>query len=89
MFFDLIWAIADGVIVWRIFSWQTLSYLVPIKYHLNADNIHPFMTTLYFLISVSNRIHHVTKLKSKCFLEHGNEFAHIHSSQSNQVWYVV
>ncbi len=44
-----------GVMVWGIFSWQTLGPLVPIEHCLNttaylsivADHVHPFMTTVY------------------------------------------
>ncbi len=43
-----------GVMVWGIFSWDTLDPLVPIEHRLNstaflsiiADNVHPFMTTV-------------------------------------------
>ncbi len=64
----------DGVVmVWGIFSWHTLGLLVPIEHSLNAtaylsivaDHVHPFMTTVYLLMTTSSRImHHVTKLKS-------------------------
>ncbi len=63
-----------GVMVSGIFSWHTLSYLVPIEHCLNttaylsivADHVHPFMTTVYQSSdATSSRImHHVTKLKS-------------------------
>ncbi len=65
---------AGGVMVWGIFSWQTLGPLVPIEHRLNvtaylsivADHVHPFMTTVYpSSDAASSRImHHVTKLKS-------------------------
>ncbi len=43
-----------GVMVWGIFSWQTLGPLVPIEHCLYttaylsivADHVHPFMTTV-------------------------------------------
>ncbi len=43
-----------GVMVWGIYSWQTLDLLVPIEHRLNAtvylsivsDHVHPFMTTV-------------------------------------------
>ncbi len=43
-----------GVMVWGIFSWQTLGPLVPIDHCLKttaylrivADHVHPFMTTV-------------------------------------------
>ncbi len=60
--------------VWGIFSWHTLSPLVPIEHRLNAtaylsivaDHVHPFMTTVYpSSDATSSRImHNVTKLKS-------------------------
>ncbi len=62
-----------GVMVWGIFSCQTLGPLVPIEHRLNAtaylsivyDHVHPFMTTVYHLLmATSSRImHHVTKIK--------------------------
>ncbi len=44
-----------GVMVWRVFYWHTLGPLGPIQHCLNAtaylsivaDNVHPFMTTVY------------------------------------------
>ncbi len=44
-----------GVMVWGIFSWQTLGPLVLIEHRLNttaylsivAEHVHPFMTTVY------------------------------------------
>ncbi len=63
-----------GVMVWGVFSWHTLGPLVPIEHRLNttaylsivADQIHPFMTTVYTSSdATSSRImHHVTKLRS-------------------------
>ncbi len=63
-----------GVIVRGIFSWHTLSPLVPIEHRLNttanlsivAHHVHPFMITVYpSSDATSSRImHHVTKLKS-------------------------
>ncbi len=63
-----------GVMVSGICSWHTLGPLVPIEHRLNttdslsivADNVHPFMTTVYpSSDATSSRImHHVTKLKS-------------------------
>ncbi len=63
-----------GVMVWGIFSWHTLSLLVPIEHRLNAtaylsivaDHVHPFMTTVYpSSDAISSRImHNVTQLKS-------------------------
>ncbi len=70
---SMVQAGGGGVMVWRIFSWHTLSPLVPIEHRLNAtaylsivaDHVHPFMTTVYHLLMLpSSRImHHVTKLK--------------------------
>ncbi len=51
----------DGVMVWGggVFYWHTLGPLIPIEHHLNAtvylsivDHVHPFMTTVYHLLSV-------------------------------------
>ncbi len=47
-----------GLMVGGIFSWQTLSPVVPIEYRLNttvylsivADHVHPFITTVYHLL---------------------------------------
>ncbi len=48
----------DGVMVWRIFSWHTLSPLVPTEHSLNATaylsiiagHVHPFMTPCTHLL---------------------------------------
>ncbi len=66
-------AAGGGVMVWRIFSWQTLGPIISIEHRLNAtaylsivaDRVHPFMTTVYpSSDATSSRImHHVTKLK--------------------------
>ncbi len=61
-----------GVMVRGIFSWQTLSPLVPTDHRLNttaylsivADHVHPFMTTVSSDATSSRIMHHVTKLKS-------------------------
>ncbi len=64
---------AGGVMVWGIFSWHTLSLLVPIEHRLNAtvylsivaDHVHPFTTTVFpSSDATSSRIMHITKLKS-------------------------
>ncbi len=67
-------AAGGGVMVWGIFSWQTLGPLVPIEHCLNAtaylsivaNHVHPFMTTVDHLLKASSSriMHHVTKLKS-------------------------
>ncbi len=70
---SMVQAGGGGVMVWGIFSWHTLGPLVPTEHRLNAtaylsivsDQVHPFMTTVYLLMTTSSRImHHVTKLKS-------------------------
>ncbi len=71
--------------VWGIYSWHTLSPLVPIEHHLNAtaylsilaDHVHPFMTTVnsssegYF--QQDNAPYHKAQIISDWFLEHDNE----------------
>ncbi len=75
-----------GVMVWGIFSWHTLGPLVPIEHHLNAtaylsivaDNVHPFMTTVYQssdgYFQQENAPCHKAQIISDWFLEHNNEF---------------
>ncbi len=73
-----------GVMVWRIFSWQTLGPLVPIKNRLNAylsivaDHVHPFMTTVYpssdGYFQQDNAPCHKAQIISDWFLEHDTEF---------------
>ncbi len=75
-----------GVIVWGIFSWHTLSLLVPIEHRLNAtvylsivgDHVHPFMTTVYTSSDVyfqqDNAPCHKAQIISDWFLEHDNDF---------------
>ncbi len=74
-----------GVMVWEIFSWHTLSPLVPIEHCLNAtiflsivaDHVHPFMTTVYHLLMYfqqDNAPCHKVQIISDWFLEHDNEF---------------
>ncbi len=71
--------------MWGVFSWHTLSPLVPIEHRLNAtvylsivaDHVHPFMTTVYPSSDASSsRIMHRHKAQiiSDWFLEHDNEF---------------
>ncbi len=73
-----------GVMVWGIFSWQTLGPLVPIEHHLNttayrsivADHVHPFMTTVYTSSDgyfQDNSPCHKAQIISDWFLEHDNE----------------
>ncbi len=75
-----------GVMVWDIFSWHTLSPLVPIEHSLNttayssivADHVHPFMTTVYLssddYFQQDNAPCHKAQIISGWFLEHDNEF---------------
>ncbi len=74
------------VMVWGIFSWHTLGPLVPIEHRLNAtaylsivaDNVHPFMTTVYpssdGYFQQDNAPRHKAQIISDWFLEHDNEF---------------
>ncbi len=73
-----------GVMVWGIFSWQTLGPLVPIEHCLNAtvylsivaDHVHPFMTTVFLssdgYFQQDNAPCHKAKIHSDWFLEHEN-----------------
>ncbi len=75
-----------GVMVWGIFSWHTLSLLLPIEHCLNAtaymsivaDHVHPFMTTVYpscvDYFQQDNAACHKAQIISDWFLEHDNEF---------------
>ncbi len=74
-----------GVMVWGIFSWQTLGPLVPIEHHLNttayrsivANHVHPFMTTVYTSSDgyfQDNSPFYKAQIISDWFLEHDNEF---------------
>jgi len=64
-----------GVMVWGVFSWQTLGPLVPIGHCLNAtaylsivsDHVHPFMATMYPSSDVKK-----TQIISNWFLELDN-----------------
>ncbi len=84
-----------SVMVWGIYSWRTLGPLVPIEHHLNttaylsivADDVHPFMTTVYpssdGYFQQDNVPCHKAQIISDWFLEHDNEFILIRS-QSNR-----
>ncbi len=75
-----------GVMVWGIFSWQTLGPFVPIENHLYAtdyqsivaNHVHPFMTTVYPSsdghFQQDNATCHTAQIISDWFLEHDNEF---------------
>ncbi len=79
-------AAAGGVMVWGIFSWQTLGPLVPIEHRLNAtaylsivaDHLHHFMITVYpssdGYFQQDNAPCHKAQIISDWFLEHDNEF---------------
>ncbi len=72
--------------VWGIFSWDTLSPLVPIENRLNAtaclsivaDHVYPFMTTVYNssygYFQQDNAPCHKAQIISDWFLKHDNEF---------------
>ncbi len=75
-----------GVMVWGIYSCNTLGRLVPIEHRLNstaylsivADHVHPFMTTVYpssdGYFQQDNTPYHKSQIFSDWFLEHDNEF---------------
>ncbi len=78
-------AAGGGVMVWEIFSWHTLSPLVPIEHCLNAtayssivEHVHLFMTTVYLssddYFQQVNAPCHKAQIISDWFLEHDNEF---------------
>ncbi len=79
-----------GVMVWGIFSWQTLGLLVPNEHHLNAtaylnivaDHVHPFITTVYpssgGYFQQDNMQCHEVQIILNWFLEHDNEFTVLH-----------
>ncbi len=83
---SMVQAAGGGVMVWGIFSWDTLGPLVPIEHRLNvtaylsivADHVHTFMTTVcpssdgYF--QQDNAPCHKAQIISDMFLEHDNEF---------------
>ncbi len=74
------------VMVWGIFSWQTLRPLVPIMHRLNAtaylsivsEHVHPLMTTVYpscdGYFKQDNAPCHKAQIISNWLLEHDNEF---------------
>ncbi len=76
---------AGGVMVWGIFSWNTLRPLGPIEHSLNAtvymsivaDHVHPFMTSVpifWCYFQQDNAPCHKAQIISDWFLEHDNEF---------------
>ncbi len=77
-------AAGGDVMVGGIFSWHTLGHLVPIEHRLNAtaylsivaDDVHPFMTTVYPSSDVQqyNASCHKAQIISDWFLEHDNDF---------------
>ncbi len=74
------------VVVWGIFSWNTLRPLVPTEHCLNskaylsivADHVHPFMTTVYTssdeYFQQDNAPCHKAQIISDWFIERDNEF---------------
>jgi len=74
-----------GVMVWGMFSWQTLGPLVPTGHYLNAkaylsivsDHVHD-MATMYpssdGYFQQDNAPCHKAQIISNCFLEHDNQF---------------
>ncbi len=76
----------DGVMMWGIFSWNTVGTLVPIEHSLYttaylsivADHVHPFMTTVYpssdDYFQQDNAPCHKAQIISDWILEHDNEF---------------
>ncbi len=81
-----------GVMMWGIFSWNTLRPLGPIEHRLNAtaylsivaDHVHPFMTSVpifWCYFQQDNAPCHKAQIISDWFLEHDNEFTLLHFTQ--------
>jgi len=76
----------DGIMVWGMFSWHTLSHLVPIEHCLNAtaylaivsDHVHPFRATMYpssdSYFQQDNAPFHKAQIISNWCIGHDNEF---------------
>ena len=72
MLVSTVQACGGGVMVWGMFSCQTLGPLIPINHGLNAtsyqsivgDHVHPFMATIYHLLMATSRMIMLSESKS-------------------------